>query len=146
MAWRTQMAARPGEYLLARTTGGLSVDLFGAVNHIDLWQRIMARADGWTVLDVRIVRRLFSADVTVLGQAQRDVLTDAVRSDVAGALNSYWTVAGADVTVWVGDDAGAALPAEIDQASDWSSTLKWVSVAVIAAAIVYGLIQIRRLA
>ena len=142
MAWSTQAVARPGQYLLIRTVSGFSVDVFGSVSNLDLLERLRNYANGWMPISARIDRGLFSADVRILGQAQAPIDTMAVAAEAAGALDSFWTIAGTSVSVWVSDDATAPEPSPAGDSM--ATSIRWISVAAIAIAAAIIVVQIRK--
>ena len=142
MAWSTQAVAHPGQYLLIRTVSGFSVDLFGSISNLDLLERVRNYANGWTPISARIDRGLFSADVRILGQAQSAVDTMAVAVEAAGALDSFWTIAGTSVSVWVSDDATSPEPSPAGDTT--AASIRWISVAAIAIAAAIIVVQIRK--
>ena len=142
MAWSTQAIARPGQYLLIRTVSGFSVDLFGSISNLDLLERVRNYANGWTPISARIDRGLFSADVRILGQANSTVDAMAVAAEAAGALDSFWSIAGTSVSVWVSDDATAPEPAAAGDST--ASSIRWISVAAIAIAAAIVVVQVRK--
>ena len=142
MAWSTQAIARPGQYLLLRTVSGVSFDLLGGISNLDLMERLTNYANGWTPISARIDRGLFSADVRILGQANATVDTMAVATEAAGALDSFWSLAGTSVSVWVSDDAMAPEPATAGDST--ASSIRWISVAAIAIAAAIVVVQVRK--
>lgn len=144
MAWVSASVAQPGQYLLAVTVSGLNLDVFGAISNLELIERIRSYVTGASVIQVQVARNLFSGDVRIFARADRPVALDGFALEVESALNSFWTLAGVKVNAYVSDSLEANLPAQPgDQISE---TVKWVAAAVIIAAIVIGIVQIRKVA
>lgn len=143
MAWQQKRIANPGEYLLARTAGGLSIDLFGAISNLELMQRLQNYANGWIPVSVRFERGLFSGDIVVLAQAQAPVDMAAFAADVENAINSFWAIMGVTVSAWASPDASADPPGT---GNSTASSIRWLAVAAIAVAAAIAIVQIRKVA
>lgn len=138
MAWVLKDVAGSGEYLEATLTGGSWIDPFGSVNIADMTARITQQADGWSLLNIQWVHGLFGfgESLKIYGRANGPVPTALVGSQIVEALNSYWAIGGAEVSVAVSDSISTLIPAGND---NWSGTVKIVAFAAIALAIVWGI-------
>lgn len=145
MAWRIQDVAAPGEYVACTVAGGAMIDLLGVNTQETLLSQVRAYARGWTVTHVEWDRQLFGIGETMrfYGRADSSIPVAAIAGQVRDALNSQWTIAGADVVVYVSDSLTSPVP---QTGGSWSTTLQLISIAVIAVAVVWGISQIRSVA
>lgn len=142
MAWTRPSVARAGQYLYARTVAGFSSDLFGTISQTELEERLRGYLTQADLLQVQTVRDLFTFDVSVLARARADLPLDMFEQQVGQALESFWTIAGVMVNAWASDNAADPLPAP--GGGEIGSTVRWVAIAAIAAAIAIVIVQIRK--
>lgn len=143
MAWQFQSVADAGNYILLDAISGVSIDLFSSVSALDVQERMRNYADGWTPIQVTWVRGVFGAGETlrILARAERPVDTQMVAVQASAAVNSFWTVAGAQFRVLVSNNANDPLP---DGQKPFSDTVKWVAFAAVFIAAAIVLVQIRK--
>lgn len=145
MAWMLSDQAAPGRFLMATVIDGFSVD-FVPITDEEMLERVRAYAQGWTVTHLYRKRGLFGVGdvLRIFGQVGSQTLpTEVVRSQASAALNSFFTIGGADVSVAVSDSLSAPVP---DDAGEFNSTLQLIAIAAIVLGVVWGLKQLREIA
>lgn len=142
MAWMQSTVANPGQYLYAVTVAGANLDLFGVISNIEVAERLRQYVTGVSIIQVQFTRGLFTGEIRIFARAERPVSVDGFALEVEQGLNSFWTLAGVRVNAYVSDNLEAAVPAQ--PADSVSESVKWIAVAVIAAAVAIGLVQLRK--
>jgi len=142
MAWASQDVVSANEYTLATLTGGVWLDPFGTLDIPQMLARLTQYASGWAPLRIEWKHGLFGIgeSLQIYGRGLVPTPADAIRNQIIEALNSFWVIAAADVSILVSDSISTVLPAGGDS---WSSTLQIAALAVIAVAVVWGISQIR---
>lgn len=144
MSWQTLATANPGQYLLGSVTSGVNLNVVFGVTANDIMRVVQERAVGWTPIQVLWEPGTFGfgESLAIQGRATDYASTSVVAAQIADAINSFWSMAGASCSVQVSDTS--TLPPRPTTADDWAVTLKWGAIAVLAVAIVYGINQLRR--
>lgn len=141
MAWTSASVAQPGQYIFARTVAGWNVDLFGAISDVELVERLRGYVTGVDILQVRTRRDLLSGDIEVFGRAARAVNVEMLTREIESAINSFLSIVGARVNVYVSDSLSAPLPAA---GTETGTTIRWLATAAIIVAVALVVIQFKR--
>lgn len=142
MAWTMASVAQPGQYLYAVTVSGLNLDLFGTVSNTELMERLRGYVTGASILSIQVQRGLLTGEIRVFARAEQPLNVEAFGAEVEAALSSFWSMAAVRVNAYVSDSLEAAIPA--GPQDNVTESIRWIAVAVIAAAVVIGLVQLRK--
>jgi hypothetical protein len=139
--WTNQENIAPGKFLLIQRTDGVFIDPFASVSSLEMQTRINQFARGWRVTHITWKNGLFGffGSVEIYGITTAMVQSVAVQTEASAALNSFFAIAFADVSV-LSADSLTPPPGE-----KFSETVALVATAVIVVALVWGISKIKEI-
>ncbi len=142
MSWDLAAIVPAGKYVLGLVSTGLRFDL-GTLSTDDVRLRIATLAVGWSVDHVEWDGGVlgFVQNLRVYGRVDSPIASLTVAQQIADAINSFWSVAGATVSVLSGDSL--ATPPPSNGNDELQTTIQLVATAIIVIGIVWGISQIR---
>lgn len=143
MAWNKQDVAPSGKYVMGAVTSGVSLNVFSGATDADVLAALQTYARGWEPLQVVWVPGTvltIGESMRIFGRTAADTPTSAIQADMESAVNSFWMIAGASVSVSVSD----TLTIPSTPAESFSSTVQWIAAAVIVMGAAWILFQLRK--